>query len=34
VTGLRRDPADAFSDDAEDAEPEMAAPPPEQPSLF
>src|SRR5215217_565275 len=34
VTGLRRDPADALSDDGEDAEPQMAAPPPEQPSLF
>jgi DNA repair photolyase len=33
---LRRDPAarNGFADDAEDAEPEMAAPPPEQPSLF
>jgi DNA repair photolyase len=40
VTGLRRDPAgdnagdNGFADDAEDAEPQMAAPPPEQPSLF
>jgi DNA repair photolyase len=33
---LRRDPAarNGFADGAEDAEPEMAAPPPEQPSLF
>jgi DNA repair photolyase len=33
VTGLRRDPAGNV-DEPEDAEPEMAAPPPEQPSLF
>jgi DNA repair photolyase len=33
---LRRDPAsrNGFGDEREDAEPEMAAPPPEQPSLF
>jgi len=36
VTGLRRDPAgdNGFADDAEDAEPQMAAPPPDQQSLF
>jgi DNA repair photolyase len=36
VTSLRRDPATSNGtvDDVEDAEPEMAAPPPEQPSLF
>jgi hypothetical protein len=36
VTGLRRDPAadNGSVDEREDAEPEMAAPPPEQPSLF
>jgi DNA repair photolyase len=36
VPGLRRDPAsrDGFGAMPEEAEPEMAAPPPEQPSLF
>jgi DNA repair photolyase/intein/homing endonuclease len=36
VTGLRRDPAGdgGFADELESAEPQMAAPPPEQPSLF
>jgi hypothetical protein len=33
VTGLRRDPA-GDGDEPEDAQPEMAAPPPEQASLF
>jgi DNA repair photolyase len=36
VTGLRRDPAarNGFAGTPEDVQPEMAAPPPEQPSLF
>lgn len=34
TTGLRRDPAGEGAGRPDDAEPEMAAPPPEQPSLF